>query len=399
MNDRPSYEVAVVGGGPAGATTALYTTRLGHPTVVFEKEGGRHATASHVHNLLGVSEDVSGQQLADRANEQLAEYGTAHHFDAVERVERADDADDGFVVEATDTTVEAERVVFATGFTDAEPSVPGISEFTGRGLHYCLHCDAYSLGASSVFVLGHGDSAAHVAMVMLNFTADVDLLLDGHDPEWGDETDRQLRAHPVDCVETEVVGAFARDGADGASSEGHSPSDHSSGRRPREDCEAASRAADGMEGADGASGDAASRAADPWLGGLTFADGTEREYRGGFAMYGKQYNAALAESLGCELADDGAVVVDDRFETSVDGAYAVGDLTHGQNQTVVALGDGARAGIALHKELRRYPCPPDELDGIEKSDAPATPDALQKRMRLVRDRDTHAGLRDPERNH
>ena len=154
MSERLSYEVVVVGGGPAGVTTALYTTRLGHRTAVFEKEGGRHAAVSHVHNLYGVSEDVSGQQLANHAVGQLEEYGGDYYLDVVHTVRRTDDADDRFVLEGTYTTVEAERVVFATGFTDVEPSVPDLERFTGRGLHYCLHCDAYTLGDGRVFVSG-----------------------------------------------------------------------------------------------------------------------------------------------------------------------------------------------------------------------------------------------------
>ena len=350
MSDRLSYEVAVVGGGPGGLTTALYTTRLGHRTAVFEKEGGRHTTVRHVHNVFGVSEDVSGRELSEHAVQQLWEYGGEYYLDEVNAVERLGDDAGSFVVDADHTTVEADRVVLATGFTDVAPSVPDLKRFTGRGLHYCLHCDAYTLGDSPVYVLGHGEHAAHAAMHMLNFTADVDLLLNGTAPEWSDETERQVRAHPIDRVETPIAGAFARD-----------------------------------ESAD-----------DPWLGGLTFTDGTEREYLGGFAMYGREYNTALAESLGCELTDEGAIYVDGNRETSVEGAYAVGDVTHGLNQTVVALGDGARAGIALHKSLRRYPRPPDALSDIDESDVPGSSDDLCSRMRAVRERETHAGLREPE---
>jgi len=292
MDDRLSYEVVVVGGGPAGTTAALYTTRLGHRTALFEKEGGRHAAVSHVHNLYGVSENVSGRDLSSHAVSQFEEYGGDYYLDPVTEIRPEESQASGrrFVVESDHATVESERVVLATGFTDREPSVPGLREFTRRGLHYCLHCDGYLLGNSSAYVLGHGDRAAHAAMVLLNFTGGIDLLLDGHDPEWSDDVKRQLRAHPVDRVDTEVVDAFADEG----------------------------RAENGDDGAS-------------WLGGLTFADGSERTYRGGFAMYGKEYNTSLAAELGCELADDGAVTVDDRFETSVDGLYAVGDLTHGQN--------------------------------------------------------------------
>ena len=55
---------------------------------------------------------------------------------------------------------------------------------TGRGLHYCLHCDAYMFVDEPVYVMGHGESAAHVAMIMLNFTPEVDLLLRGAEPTW-----------------------------------------------------------------------------------------------------------------------------------------------------------------------------------------------------------------------
>ncbi|GAB3676305.1 NAD(P)/FAD-dependent oxidoreductase [Halopiger thermotolerans] len=369
--DPPEYEVAVVGGGPAGLTTALYAIRLGHRTAVFEKEGGRHAAVSHVHNLLGVSENVSGEQLATHAVDQFEHYGGDFYPDAVESVTRPDGGEDGdggdgprFRLEAAHATVDAERVVFATGFRDRSPDVPELERFTGRGLHYCLHCDAYSLGDGPVFVLGHTESAAHVAMTMLNFTADVDLLLDGREPEWGEETDAQLRAHPVERIETAVVSAY-------------------------ED-------------------ETIAEDEPPWLGGLSFGDGTERDYLGGFAMYGSSYNADLAADLGCELGDDGAIDVDERRETSVDGAYAVGDVTHGQNQTTIAIGDGAYAGLAVHKDLRPFPKSVDELeargadvdgDGTAAEDldleVPGCSAQLRAQMRRVRDLETHPGLRGP----
>lgn len=364
MTGRLSYEVAVVGGGPAGMTAGIYTTRLGHRTAVFEAKGGRHASVDHVHNLFGVSEDVTGSELANHAVDQFLEYGGTYFPDEVTAIRVVEDGrgvedsavdshgetdDVGFVIEADRATVEADRVVLATGFTDVDPDVPSLLRFTGRGLHYCLHCDAYSLGDGSVYVLGHDESAASVAMLMLNYTDDVDLLLDGREPVWDDDTDRQLEAHPIRRIDEEVADAFARDES----------------------------------------------VADPRLGGLTFADGTDRGYLGGFAIYGKEYAAELAMQLGCRQTDDGAIEVDETGETSVDGVYAVGDVTHGQNQTTIALGDGARAGIAIGKDLRRYPRPPDDLEGIDEGDVPATADDLRARMRLVRERDTHAGLRDP----
>jgi thioredoxin reductase (NADPH) len=318
------YEVAVVGGGPAGLTTALYATRLGHDTVLIDRGGGRAAMMLDTHNVIGITEDVSGNDLLGRAREQVEGYGADVRQEFVESVERVGGPEDDalFRLETGDEEYAADRVVLATGFTDARPDPP--LPRTGRGLHYCLHCDAYMFVDEPVFSMGHGDSAAYVAMIMLNFTDEVDLLLDGDDPSWSDETDELLRAHPVDIVEEEVTGTFQDED-------------------------------------------------DPdWLGGLEFADGTTRGYRGGFPMYGSDYNNGLAADLGAETNDDGTVAVDDHGRTSVDGLYAVGDLTPGHNQIPVAMGQGAKAGIAVHKGLRTFPKPLDELDdGVDEADIPA----------------------------
>jgi thioredoxin reductase (NADPH) len=339
---EPDYEVVVMGDGPAGATTALYTTRLGHGTAVIDRGGGRHTAVRHVHNYMGVSEDVSGKVLNGQAREQLATYGADYYTDDVRTI-TGEEGDFRIHCEHHDLT--AERVVLATGFRDVPADVRGLTHYTGRGLFYCLHCDAYRVIDEPVYVLGRDDHAATVAMIMCNFTADVDFLLNGDEPAWSDETERRLDAHPIEIVETEVVEPY--------------PDESGS---------------------------------EEWLGGLRFADGTERAYTGGFAMYGSRYNAELAADLGCERADDGSIVVDADGRTSVAGVYAVGDVIHGQNQTAVAVGNGARAGIALHKELRVFPLSIEEIEAGERADAPSVPENIRERAAAVRAAETHPGL-------
>ncbi|MFB6256633.1 MAG: NAD(P)/FAD-dependent oxidoreductase, partial [Haloplanus sp.] len=159
MTDQPEpqeYEVVVVGGGPAGLTAALYTTRLGHETALVDRGGGRAAMMLDTHNVIGVTEDVSGNEFLATAVEQLKSYGTDVHRDFVTDVERVEDG--RFRVEAGDVIALAERVVLSTGFSDERPDPP--LPRTGRGLHYCLHCDAYTFVDEPVYVMGHGESAA-----------------------------------------------------------------------------------------------------------------------------------------------------------------------------------------------------------------------------------------------
>jgi thioredoxin reductase (NADPH) len=340
------YEVVVVGGGPGGLTTALYTTRLGHETALINREGGRYTTVEHVHNVIGVSEEATGRQITELAIAQLDEYGADCYTDTVQSVARIDG--ERFRAEAHDRTVFADRLVLATGFKDAPPAFPELTQYTGHGLHYCLHCDAYSLIDEPVYVFGHTESAAKMAMMMLNFTDDVELLLHGVEPEWDEETDEQLRAHPIGIREEKAVAVHPRD-------------------------------------------DEAER---PEIGAIEFEDGTVREYVGGFAKYGTSYNNQLAKKLGCELDDEGAVQVDDHGRTSVDGVYAVGDLTHGQNQTPIAMGDGARAGLALHHELRTFPKSLDGIgsEGVPESAAPAIPEKVREKAHEVKEATEHPGM-------
>jgi thioredoxin reductase (NADPH) len=305
MTER--HEVVVVGGGPGGLTAALYTTRLNHDTAVVDRGGGRAAMMQDTHNVIGIPESVSGKEFLQTAFDQLDHYGTAVYRDFVTDLQRDGD---GFRLEtAGGETLFGARVVLATGFSDERPDPP--LPRTGRGLHYCLHCDAEMFVDESVYVMGHGDSAATVATIMLNFADEVDLLLDGDEPTWSGDTERRLRAHRVDVVPEAVTGV--NNGEDG------------------------------------------------WLASLEFDDGTVREYRGGFAMYGADYNNDLAAQVGADLNEDGTVAVDDHGNTSVDGLYAVGDLTPGHNQIPVAMGDGARTGIDIHYGLREYPMPVEDL--------------------------------------
>lgn len=320
-----AYEVVVIGGGPAGQTAALYSTRLGHRTMLVERGGGRAAMMQEVHNLLGVPEETSGNEYLAVGKEQLEAYGCDLRRDRVTSCTRTDDGTIELSGDAAN--YRADRVVLATGFDDVRPEPP--LPRTGRGLHYCLHCDAHMFADQSVYVMGHGESAAHVAAIMLNFTDEIDLLSRGVEPEWSDETAEMLENHPIDVVHEDVTGV--QNGEDG------------------------------------------------WLKALEFEDGTVREYKGGFAMYGADYNNGLARELGCEFNDDGTVPVDDHGRTSVEKVYAVGDLTPGHNQVPIALADGAKAGISIHFALRDFPRDPelvDEQGPVRSEEVPGIPDAL-----------------------
>jgi len=326
MSDEPAeYEVVVVGGGPAGQMAAMYSTRLGHRTALVDRGGGRAAMMQEVHNMIGIREETSGNELLATGKEQLEAYGCDLHRDMITSCDSG--AEGTVVVSGNSDDYRAEYVVLATGFNDIRPDPP--LPRTGRGLHYCLHCDAHMFVDESVYVMGHAESSVHVAGIMLNFTDDVDLLTRGETPEWSEESERMLENHPIDVIHEDVTGV--NNGEDG------------------------------------------------WLKSLEFEDGTVREYKGGFAMYGAEYSNGLARELGCEINDDGTIAVDDHGQTTVDNVYAVGDATAGHNQVPIAYGDGAKAGISIHFALREFPREPDQIEAagpVRSEEVPGIPDAL-----------------------
>jgi len=327
MSDSQSieeYEVVVVGGGPAGQMAALYSTRLGHRTALVDRGGGRAAMMQEVHNLIGVREETSGNEFLNVGKEQLEEYGCDLHRDMVTSCSSEKES---ILLSGNAGDYRAAYVVLATGFNDVRPDPP--LPRTGRGLHYCLHCDAHMFVDQSVYVMGSGESAAHVAGIMLNFTDEVDLLTRGDEPGWSDDTAAMLDSHPIDVIHEDVTGV--QNGKDG------------------------------------------------WLKALEFEDGAVREYKGGFAMYGSEYNNGLARELGCDVNDDGTVDVDDHGRTSVENVYAVGDLTPGHNQVPIAFGDGAKAGISIHFSLRDFPRDPglvEKAGPVRCEEVPGIPDEL-----------------------
>ena len=157
------YDMVIIGGGPGGYTAALYAARAGLKTIVLEKlsAGGQMALTSQIDNYPGFPQGVDGFELADNMQQQAERYGaetelaevTALHLEsAIKRVE------------TTEGDFEAKTVVIATG---ANPRLLGIAneqQLTGKGVHYCAHCDGMFYRGKTVAVVGGGNSAVADAL-------------------------------------------------------------------------------------------------------------------------------------------------------------------------------------------------------------------------------------------
>jgi thioredoxin reductase (NADPH) len=168
-----SWDIAIVGGGPAGLGAAIYASRSMRKTVIFEKGviGGQIATTADVDNYPGLR--ATGPELAQRFEEHARDFGAEIIFAEVLSLRKEGEI---FVLETTDGEHTAKAVIWATGAEPKKLNVPGERELTGRGVSYCAVCDGAFFKGKRVAVIGGGDSAFTEGLYLLNMVGELYLI-------------------------------------------------------------------------------------------------------------------------------------------------------------------------------------------------------------------------------
>jgi thioredoxin reductase (NADPH) len=156
------YDVVIIGGGPAGLTAGLYTSRAGLKSLLIERGifGGQIVNASQIDNYPGFPEGISGFELASLMHEQAIKYGLETTNTTVNGVKPGSN----YSVTTAEGNVEAEAVIIAAGSEYRKLGVPGEDEFVGRGVSYCATCDGFLFRGLDVAVIGGGDTAVSDAL-------------------------------------------------------------------------------------------------------------------------------------------------------------------------------------------------------------------------------------------
>ena len=157
------YDMIIVGGGPGGYTAALYAARSGLSTLIIEKlaAGGQMALTSQIDNYPGFTQGVDGFTLAQQMKQQAESFGAKTEFAEVKSLDLLSTPKQ---VVTADSTFYAKTVVIATG---ADPRPLGVDRekaLTGKGVHYCAHCDGMFYRGKTVVVVGGGNTAAADAL-------------------------------------------------------------------------------------------------------------------------------------------------------------------------------------------------------------------------------------------
>lgn len=210
-NSSRLYDILIIGGGGAGLTAALYTSRAKLSTLLLEKlaPGGQIALTDLVENYPGFPEGITGGEISQRMEDQAKRYGTEVLYEEVSTVEKSDG---NFTVKANSGgEFRSRAVIIASGASYRNLDVPRERELTGRGVSYCATCDGAFFKEKELVVVGGGDSAMQEGLFLTRFATQITVV---HRRD-------KLRASPIlqeracqhpkikfiwDTVVTEIIG-------------------------------------------------------------------------------------------------------------------------------------------------------------------------------------------------
>ncbi len=196
------WDIAIVGGGPAGLGAAIYAARSMRKTVVFEKSvlGGQIATTDEVDNYPGLR--TTGPELAKRFERHAREFGAKIVFEEVLSIVKQGDI---FILDTTEGRHTAKAVIWAAGAEPKKLGVPGERELTGRGVSYCAVCDGAFFKGKTVAVIGGGDSAFTEGLYLLNMVGKLYLIHRRDEFRAQKYYVEQLKSHPNSEILTNKV--------------------------------------------------------------------------------------------------------------------------------------------------------------------------------------------------
>ncbi|MCE5321829.1 FAD-dependent oxidoreductase [bacterium] len=303
--DDDAYDVVVIGGGPAGLSCALYTARAKLHTLVLDRAPGAGALAStaKIENYPGVKGPVPGSELLDTIRDQAMHFGANYSKSAVMAVDLISETKTFYTPAGT---YHGRTAVIATGSLGRHEKILGEENFIGRGVSYCVTCDAAFFKDKVAAVVGHNDVVLEEALFLARFAKIVHLITPMSRLKGTSELLEEIMSTPnvvthVGLSVKQIVG-------------------------------------------------------EQTVAGIIVNDKTGIEstlsLEGIFMLLSG--SAPITDFLGgsLKLQSEGCIEVDCNYATSLPGVYAVGDVTclH-PKQAIIAAGEGVVAALAVDKFL------------------------------------------------
>lgn len=302
MPNEQSYDLIIIGAGPAGLTAGIYGARRQMKTLIIAKSlGGQAALASEIENWPGIKM-ISGFELMNNFKEQTDKLGVEYNFNEVVKIEKIEK---GFLIKTNKEELETKAVILAFGLTPRDLEVEGEEKFKGRGVSYCAICDGPFYKQKTVAVVGSGNSALEAAEYLSKLAEKVYLI--NNNDKFSVEPYLMDEINKISNVETYCYSQIVEIKGDNKVS-GISLKDTRNGEDIKE------LALDGV-----------------------------------FVEIGHQAKTGwLKDTL--DLNEKGEIIINSLNESSMRGIFAAGDCTNtSYKQIIIAAGEGAKAALQAYK--------------------------------------------------
>jgi len=305
--NNPDYEVVIIGGGPAGLTAGLYSSRARLNSLLIERGlvGGQIVNAELVENYPGFPEGIPGPELGQLVHQQATKYGLKILHADVTSLELQGEQK---VVKTTEGNFIAKAVIITSGSERHKLGIPGEEKFTGKGVSFCATCDAAFFRELPVAVVGGGNAAITEALHLTKFASKVTVI---HRRD-------QLRATRIlqDKAFSEQKIEFLWNNT-----------------------------VEEIEGED-----FVKRIK---LRHVISGEKSILDVAGVFIAVGLKPNIDYLKGI-LPLDPDGHIITNERMETGIPGIFAAGDIRHDSaRQAITAAGDGATAAIYAEKFISK----------------------------------------------
>lgn len=296
------YDIAIIGGGVASMSCALYSGRYKMSTVIFtDSFGGTTSSAHLICNYPGFLE-ITGMELMSKMTEQVTNLKIPINYEKVINIKKQDDF---FIVNSEMQTVKAKKILLAIGKKKRMLNIENEDKFLGKGVHYCATCDGAFYKDKIVGVIGGSDAAVTAALLLSEIAKKVYIIYRGTslraEPMWLEYLEKQDNV--IIIYNTEIKSLFG------------------SQRLEK----------------------------------LIFKDDKELVIDGIFIEIGHVANKELLDKLNIETDDFDEIIVDKEQKTNVPGIFAAGDCTNKTElkQIITAASQGAIASFIAFKEIKK----------------------------------------------